>query len=43
MTKDKKVNQGLQPKTSTDKSTKIKASFDKAVKKNGKALKRLSN
>lgn len=42
MTKDKKVNQGLQPTTGTNKSTKIKASFDKAVKKNGEALKRLS-
>lgn len=43
MTKDKKVNQDLQQKTSTDKSAKIKESFDKAVKKNGKALKRLSD
>lgn len=43
MTKDKKLNQDLQPKTNTDKSAKIKASFDKAAKKNGEALKRLSN
>lgn len=43
MNKDKKANQGLQPKTSTDKSTKIKASIEKALKKNGEALKRLSN
>ncbi|WP_263643091.1 hypothetical protein [Lysinibacillus capsici] len=43
MTEDKKVNQGLQPKTSTDKSTKIKASINKALEKNGEALRRLSN
>lgn len=43
MTKDKKLKQDFQPKTNTDKSAKIKASFDKAVKKNGEALKRLSN
>lgn len=42
MTKDKKVNQDLHSKSNTDKSTKIKASFDKAVKKNGEALKKLS-
>ncbi|WHP40428.1 hypothetical protein QIX46_17965 [Lysinibacillus boronitolerans] len=43
MTKDKKVNQDLHSNTKADKSTKIKASFDKAIKKNGEALKRLSN
>lgn len=42
MTNDNKVNQDLHSKAKTDKSTKIKASFDKAVKKNGEALKRLS-
>jgi hypothetical protein len=42
MTKGKKVNQDLHSKADTEKSAKIKASIDKAIKKNGKALKRLS-